>query len=67
MAATQRGPNNRYITIDGETKTLYEWADESGNCPTLIWHRLRMGWDPDIAVYKLPRVYNKHGKCSESK
>ena len=56
---------NRYITIDGETKTLKEWSEESGVDITLIWHRLRLNWDPDLAVYTLPRRYNKHGKSKQ--
>lgn len=55
----RRQSNNRYLIIDGEHKTLREWSEETGVDETLIWHRLKKGWDPERAVYQLPRKYAK--------
>jgi len=41
---------NRYITANGETKTLVEWGEVSGFRPTTIWNRLRRGWSPEDSV-----------------
>ena len=42
---------NRYITIDGITKTMSEWAREYGVSPELIKDRiLKLHWDPAEAV-----------------
>jgi hypothetical protein len=42
--------NNRLITAGGVTKTLAEWAESLGVSEMCIWHRLRVGWDPEAAV-----------------
>lgn len=39
------------LTIDGETKTLYEWAESSGTKHTVIRERIRLGWDHKKAVF----------------
>ncbi len=54
--------DNRHITIDGETKTLVEWAKEAGISKELIFGRLERGWDPDLAVHTEPRRYKKREK-----
>lgn len=43
---------NRYITIDGITKTLAQWAKESGNNYQTIWRRIaKNGWDEKRAIF----------------
>lgn len=43
--------NNRYITIDGETKTLSAWSELYNLNHTTILHRLRDGWkDKELLV-----------------
>ena len=37
---------NRMITINGITKTMIEWSEESGLIPQTIEHRIKHGW-PD--------------------
>jgi transcriptional regulator with XRE-family HTH domain len=36
--------NNRLITINGETRTLSEWAEISGINYDLLWYRVHAGW-----------------------
>lgn len=42
---------NRYITIDGETKILTDWARLSGNSESVIFYRLKRGVAPREAVF----------------
>jgi len=35
--------NNRYITIDGETKTVSQWAEISGLSRHTLLHRINKG------------------------
>jgi hypothetical protein len=44
---------NVYITIDGITKTISDWADEKGVKVGLISDRLKRGWNGFDAVMKL--------------
>lgn len=37
--------NNRFATIDGESKTLSEWSRKSGINGGTLWKRLKDGWD----------------------
>jgi hypothetical protein len=48
---------SRFLTIDGERKSLREWSHLSGNDETLIWHRIKAGRSPEDAVFDLPRKY----------
>lgn len=48
---------NRYITIDGETHTLEEWARIKGMGPDVIKHRESRGWSIEDAI-----MVPKHGK-----
>lgn len=41
---------NRYLTINGETKILQEWADQYGVRSCLLTIRLKRGWPPEKAV-----------------
>jgi hypothetical protein len=36
--------NSRTITLDGQTKTLSQWARHTGLKPGTIWRRLQLGW-----------------------
>jgi len=49
----------RLITIDGETRRLFEWADEYGHSRQLIADRIARGWDEETAVTKPPRKYDR--------
>lgn len=40
----------RFITIDGVTRSLPEWAKILGESPTLIHKRLEAGWSEEEAV-----------------
>lgn len=46
--------SNVNITIDGETKTLQDWIDISGNSRYIIKRRLVNGWDHRRAVFDKP-------------
>jgi hypothetical protein len=42
--------SNRYLTADGRTQLLADWAKELGTKPTTIWLRLeRLGWSEQDA------------------
>ena len=42
--------NNRWLTANGETKILTDWARDLGIEPSAILHRLRAGWSEHDAV-----------------
>lgn len=43
---------SRYITYNGKTQTLLEWANETGlRYGTLLW-RIRTGWPVDCALFE---------------
>lgn len=42
--------STRYITVGDETKTLVEWAEVSGLCPSTITTRLSRGWSAERAI-----------------
>ena len=42
---------NRFITIDGNTKTVAQWADFIGIHQDRIYLRLFRGWDPSDAIF----------------
>lgn len=39
--------NNHFITYCGETKTISQWAKETGVPQRTIWDRLQYGWELD--------------------
>lgn len=43
--------NSKIITIDGVSKTVFEWASEVGVSPNSIYLRLKRGWDEKTAVF----------------
>lgn len=42
--------NTRYLTVNGVTRTLKEWAELHGLDYGTVRHRLRRGWDPERAL-----------------
>lgn len=59
QARNQR--TSRYLTINGETKTLAEWCDLCGLKKTTVYDRLQLGWTPEEALGIVPR--KKIGKA----
>lgn len=51
--------DQRLLTIDGETKRLFEWAEEYGNSRQLIAERIGRGWDVERAVTQPARKYER--------
>jgi hypothetical protein len=49
--------NNRYITYDGETKTVAEWTEELKVPPWLLYGRMRQGWS-DVDIIERPMQYH---------
>lgn len=50
---------NRQITIDGETKTIAQWTEDT-RCSVAsqtVYTRLNRGWDNKTAVFQPPRWY----------
>jgi hypothetical protein len=43
--------NNRFLTIDGITKTIGNWASESGIAEHVIIYRLNKGWSGTDSVF----------------
>lgn len=50
---------NRYVEIDGQRKTIAEWAKVSGLPYSTILDRLNNGWAPFRAVSQPPRRWPK--------
>lgn len=53
------------LTIDGETKPIWMWAEETGNSPQLIRDRLKRGKSVEEAVFFLPRRYKRQPKTTD--
>lgn len=43
--------DTRFLTIDGQTRCVTDWAEISGIKRKTIYERLRRGWEPERAVY----------------
>lgn len=43
---------SRYITCDGVTKTMAEWADSLGLKHNTLYNRLKAGWSVEDALFK---------------
>lgn len=41
---------NRFLTLDGRTQSIKQWADELGIDNTTIWRRLHNGWPVERAL-----------------
>jgi hypothetical protein len=54
-----------WITIDGETKLLSEWAREYGKSQELIRDRINRGWTEEMAVTKPARRYQTTGGSTD--
>ena len=39
-----------FLTLDGETKTLAEWAEQTGINANTLNKRLQYGWEPERAL-----------------
>lgn len=50
------------LTFYGKTMSASEWGRISQVSPTTIHARLRMGWSPKLAVWKVPENGSKAGK-----
>ena len=46
----------RFLTIDGVTKHLIEWAADAGISYTCLIHRLRRGIPPEQALFSTTRI-----------
>ena len=58
MKAQQRNrTNNKYVTINGVTKLLCEWAEETGIPASTIYSRISYGYSEEqlISLDNLPR------------
>lgn len=53
--------SNHFLTIDGETLTVAEWAERYGLKYGTVQDRLRRGWPPDRAVKTTKLLVNQHG------
>lgn len=54
--------NNSWLTLNGETKTIQEWADKIGVGASTLSERKRMGWSDSDILTKPKRKYNKGEK-----
>lgn len=50
---------NRFVTANGKTQTVMDWAIETGINEATIRHRLDLGWTDIDAVTKPPRPLNR--------
>jgi len=54
--------SNRFITIDGKTLTIAQWAEKMGFGESVIWHRLKLGWSEYKAVMTPVNTAYSHKK-----
>ena len=47
--------NNRIIELNGQAKTLSEWAEIYNISSNTIWSRLERGWETERAITTLPK------------
>jgi len=55
--AKQQGNNrrtNRWVEVDGVSRTVAQWSEISGVGPKTILYRLNRGLDPKTAVFEAP-------------
>lgn len=52
--------SNRYLTVDGITKTLSQWGEETGLRSLLIRSRLEAGWRPEDAISLRPDMHRRY-------
>ena len=53
--------NNVRVTINGDSKTVSEWARIAEVSNFMIHKRLKRGWEPSLAVMMAPRSEMNHG------
>jgi hypothetical protein len=51
---------NKYITHNGETLGICEWAKRLGGSVSLVTYRLKNGWNPIAAITIRPDLGNKY-------
>lgn len=58
---------NRYITLNGETKTLIQWSRETGISRSAIHKRFKRGCTPEQALSPIRRRgwYKENGHCKK--
>lgn len=50
---------NRIVELNGEKKTVAEWAEISGNSYWLIWERIRkLHWATEEAIFTPPLIFH---------
>lgn len=56
---------NRYLTFDGRTLSVSQWARELGVLKGLLTKRLKLGWSVDkvLTAVKISREERKHLQC----
>jgi len=57
--------NSVYITAFGKTLWLPDWAAETGISTDTIRYRIKQGWNPEVALTKMPKARKKiaSGEC----
>lgn len=56
---------NRFITLDGRTQSIQQWADEIGIDKTTLWRRFDAGWSVERALTE-PVHSNKRRRRARS-
>jgi hypothetical protein len=51
---------NRFVTLNGITKTAMEWSEETGIAHQTLYARIDLGWKPED-ILKLEKQINKKG------
>lgn len=61
MKSQQRNrSNNTYLTINGTTKLLCEWSEETGIAYATIRNRIKMGWEDERLISPVSPSYNRY-------
>ena len=47
---TRNKSNNHYLTFEGRTMSMWDWADEIGMKPETLLNRIRKGWEVREAI-----------------
>lgn len=58
--------NSKWITIDGVTRTVQQWADTLGKNSDHIYKRLRLGWNPVEAVLQPVDIHTKYANLKKN-
>lgn len=51
---------NHFITANGVTRTLHEWAEVTGLATSTIFNRIKAGWSPEDTVTLSPDKGRRH-------